>query len=477
MFAIIIIILVLISFVSIISYSILSLNHNLSVNNDSMTLDNELTLIKNTLISNARAIVSSNEYALPYGEDVAESGSHRLPTGLGIPLINHKGEYFQYCPFGVDDSTTKEQAITQNDGSSYLAATTTINDVEYATHTDPAPSFDGAAEIQAIIISKIDKAELACDDIQYNSATNTFFSKLAKVVVITKAEVRNYFRLNNLSGVQEEFTLNSTNFAATMNAINNEVSNKEFILNLEENITLTSDYSITRDFNKKSNIRFNMNGYALTGNKTISFTNVNLMISGNGTSTNSAITYPIIKLTDSNASIVNSNVGPHLVFNSKVKFSNANLYSTSTQKTFKAIDSHIVFSGTNKVIVNNSLSNESIIDLNGSEMTINDSSVLAFAARNKAPLHHIELNASTVKHFGSIGLDSSNNYKADTPIIINLGSTFYLNGGDIDLLGNDYSSIHAIVVNGDLVSGGSSSSTSNIETYVLVNETGRVILN
>lgn len=147
MFAIIIMILVLISFVSIISYSILSFNHNLSVNNDSMTLDNELTLIKNTLISNARAIVSSNVYALPYGEDIAESGSHRLPSGLGISQINHKGEYFQYCPFGVDDSTTKEQAITQNDGSSYLAATTTINNIEYATHTDPAPSFVGAAEI------------------------------------------------------------------------------------------------------------------------------------------------------------------------------------------------------------------------------------------------------------------------------------------------------------------------------------------
>lgn len=477
MFAIIIMTLVLISFVSIISYSILSFNHNLSVNNDSMALDNELTLIKQTLISHAKAIVNDDEYALPYGIDNAESGYHSLPSGLGIPLINHKGLPFQYCPYGLqDDTQTQEALITQADGSSYSVATTTINDIEYATYSDQAPSFEEAPEIQGIIISKINNDEILCDDINFNSNTNTFYSKIAKVSVITKNEVKNYFRLNNLSGITEKLTLNAENIDSTLSAINNDTSNKDYILTLDESITLTSNYEITRSFNKRNNIQLDLNGFYLTGNKSITFKNVNVLINSDSATTRTTPVYPNLIFNDSNVSVEKVNIGGITATNSNVNISNSYIYSSNTQRTFKAINSKVVFDGANKIIINNSLSNEAILDLNGSNVNFNNDSVVSFAAKRKTPLHLIELNSTDLKLFGQLSLDSSNNYRATTPILINADSRFYLNGGTIDLLASNYSVSNAIEVYGSLVSGGSSSNQSTISTYININEGAKVDL-
>lgn len=78
--------------------------------------------------------------------------------------------------------------------------------------------------------------------------------------------------------------------------------------------------------------------------------------------------------------------------------------------------------------------------------------------------------------FGQLSLDSTNQYRATTPILINADSRFYLNGGTIDLLASNYSVSNAIEVYGSLVSGGSSSNQSTISTYININEGAKVDL-
>lgn len=476
MFAIIIMIIVLISFVSIISFSIISFNHNLSINNDAMALDNELTIIKQTLISHAKPILSSTDYALPYGTDIPENGNHQLPSGLGIPLINKKGLSIQYCPYGVNDSTVKSESVTQNDGSSYNVKTTNINGVNYVTHSNPPVSLTGSPEIQGIIISKINNNEVLCDDILYNTNTGVFYSKEAKVSVITKNEISNYFRLNNLSGVQEEVSIDSSNFQDTIEMINNDLSNKEYNIIMDENITLTANYSIEREFNKKSNITINTGSYAFLGNYSLTFSNVNLLVKGTTSAPTTSSTYSRYILNDSDVSIDNTVIGGVEINSSNVKFSGSSVYSNLTQKTFKAYNSNFIFDGENKIFVNNSLTYNSILDLNSSNAMFNSGSNLTFTLMKNNPLHLIDLKNSNVKLYGKITQDVvSYNKNALKPIRINSKSNLYLNGAEIYLEGNPYSSGHSMIeVKGVLSSGGEYNNPAANRSYITINNNNNV---
>lgn len=142
MISIIILVIFLIALTSIVSYNFLSFNHNVNISNDTEALNNELLLIKQNLIANAKPIVDGEVYSLPYGINDETLNIHKLPNGLGLPLKNIKGEFFQYCPYGVVDGTTKNDTVIQNDGSSYSVALSNLGGRDYVTHSDKEPTVD-----------------------------------------------------------------------------------------------------------------------------------------------------------------------------------------------------------------------------------------------------------------------------------------------------------------------------------------------
>lgn len=463
MLATIIIVVILLSAVSVVSFNLLSLSFNINESNEATLSDSELTIIKQTIISNSKAIESESFYSLPYGSDDASNNRHLLPTEFGTPLMNVKGYYFQYCPYGIDDTTTKDTPVTESDGSFYYVKNSTLNDIDYTTHSEAAPTpTDSPDSIRAIIISKIDSSEVLCDDVLYDINSGAYYMTDAKVSVITNAEINNYFRLNNLSGVQETLELDSTSVDTVFSTIQNDVSNKEYILSMTEDISLPSSYTISKDLNKRNKITIETNGFEFNGLNTLTFENLDLFILGDGATTETTPVYAKIFLDNVNAYFDNVNTGALDIESSNAVLNDTYIYSSSSQRTFISLNSEVLFSGTSYANVNNTVSNKAILEFKSSDVTFDESSDFYFLLNNYNPKHLIELKNSNLNLYGNISQDTLSVKYPSVAIRINHGSKFYLDGGELELPGNPYSQNPSIEVEGELVSGGSTSSRSYI---------------
>lgn len=474
MISMIIMLIVFLSFASIISYSVMTMNQNLIATGSIETTNNELRNIKQVLISEAKPILSSVDYALPYGTDDSVNDRHTLPSHLNLPLKNQKGYFYQYCPYGLVDGTSKTKNITQNDGSTYSVATTEINSVDYVTHSENAHSLSGAPEVLAFILSTQSDEELNCQDVLYSSNENTFYSNNAKVVAITKSEVEQYNRLNNLSGVTDTLILTTSNFDNIFSMIENDVSNKSYEIVLERDLSLSGNYNFLRAPNKKSTIFFDLGSYELSGNLTFNMSNIDLNIKGSANDINGNVYFPQIKLTDSNAYFESSNIGGITLNNSKITIDNAFLENIGVQSNFSFFNSEINIRNNSIINYGSINSRNAALELKNSTLTIEKNSTLTINKANGTLDSLIKLENSEFDIYGSLLENNTKSTRSSKNVIlIDHRSSLYLNGGVINVKGNLSSNGEAILLKGKLSTSGESSSiratnSNNLDNLILV---------
>ncbi|EMI4513197.1 hypothetical protein V6560_000686 [Vibrio parahaemolyticus] len=361
MIAIIVMIMIFLSFSIVVSYNLMSVNHNLVISADIEQMDQELRVIKQKIIKSAIPILSSNQFALPFGQSL--SNEHRLPENLGIPLINNKGHYYQYCPYGLDDDGSSMTAkVYQNDGSFYEAETTEINGVEYAVKSNSPPVNVGAPNVAAFVISKFESAKVSCSDIKYDSDSNAFYLTTAKVLAITTDEIQAH---NELDLSDTSFSLNLDNESAStiLSVIENDTSNRSYVLMLNENVSLTQDHLINRD--SRTDISLNLNGYSLS-NQTLEFDNVDLDIYSNSLKLNPSATH--IEANNSDLRLIKVSFGGLTASNSEV-YAEDTFTNVQFAHHINLVNSRLTLSDKLQFNVSNSFT--SLFNLVGSELLVN----------------------------------------------------------------------------------------------------------
>jgi hypothetical protein len=487
MIAIIVMIMLFLGFFIIVSYNMMSVNHNLSVSSQMDTIDNELNIIKTKLIQSAKPIISSNDYALPYGEDFSASNEHRLPSNFGISLKNIKGHYYQYCPYGIDDGTATTEVVTQNDGSSYGVLNSIIDGVKYTTHSNGFTLKSGAPDIQAFIISKFEDSNVKCSDILYDHDSSTYYLTTAKVAYITKEDVANYYSLQDLSGVIEEFNVDSSNINDIFSVIENDTSNKSYEISLNANVSLASQFNIERDKTKKTDFTIDLNGHELQGDNLI-LKNVNAFIKGDSTTrTSTSGTLSGVSLVDSEISIENASIGGLVADNSNIVIENstfnANGNESNTNKSFDISNSTVLFRG-NNFLKSNIVGNENaLLNLYNSKVDIANGSIVELNRSGSAFKYMIDLNNSNLSIKGTITeKNTSKSQPKDKVVRVGSGSKLYLNGGSLNLLAKNTSGYDYIMVQGELITEGSSNiinakSQQSLHDFIVVQGGGLSLQN
>lgn len=472
MIATIIMVIIFLGFAAMITYNVMSFNHNISISNEINIMDNELKIIKQKLIADAKPIAGSGEYSLPYG--TTSVTNHNLPTHLSLAQANVKGYDFLYCPYGVVDSTIKDKTVNQNDGGSYNVKNIEVNGVEYTAYSDAPVSFSGSPEVSAFIISKFEDINFNCSDILYDNNAATYYSTDVKVVTITKDEINDYFKLNDLSGVTEELIVNNLNITETLSVLENDESNKSYEITLSENIALDRNFNIKKDLNKKNTIHFELGDYYLIGDYTFSVDNVNLSIHGNNNSTPSE-TLTSFEIINSSIGIDNATIGGLKLVNSKATLNNFHTHSSSSQETFNAVGSKIFTSGFSD-ISKNSIGSHDIVTLKDSQFT-NESGVLTIRGKNGTPSYGISLYNSYFSNYGTLDFSYTGSIPTND-IFIGNTSVAYINGGSINLSGKNSDS--GIFVSGGTLSSEGTVSNINIKTstvnHIIAIEGGSMIV-
>lgn len=470
MISIIIMIMLFISFFVVVSYNMMSVNHNLAVSSQMDTIDNELNTIKNKLIQSAKPIVSSDNYSLPYGQDIAASKEHRLPSDMGISIKNANGHYYQYCPYGIYDAdVSKTHQVSQNDGTNYGVNVQAIGSIEYVTESEFAPSYSTSPEVAAFVISKFENSVVSCSDVMYDVNSAVYYLTNAKVETITKNDINNYYSTKDLSGVTEMLSLDSSNADAVFSILENDVSNKSYKIDLAENISMSSNYSIKKRKSNRSDIAINLNGYTIRGSKDLEFKNVDLDVySGSKATDSSALANFIVE--DSDISLENAQVGALTANNSNVIMEDSEVFATNAT-SFEIINSDVVVRGNSKIVANLTTVTNAAMHLNGSHLFVEDAATLTLEHQNKNPNYMIGLYSSKLEIYGTINETTSTSKKVgDNPVYIDKNSELYLNSGKLELLGKGVaksSNYPFIYLSGTLSSGGSNSRINAISTAYL----------
>ncbi len=474
MISMIIMVIVFLGFASIISYSVMTMNQNLIVTGNIETTNNELKTIKQMLISDAKPIESSDDYSLAYGSDDVSNNRHTLPTHLNIPLKNIEGFFYQYCPYAIVDGTNKLDTISQNGGGSYLVSTKEINSISYVTHSEQAHSLVGAPDVLGFILSATSDVELDCRDVFYDVNIGTFYADDAKVSAITKTEVQQYNKLNNLSGVTESLTISSSNYSDVFGMIENDVSNKSYDITLSNNVSVSGNYNFNRKPNKQTVISFDLNGHRLSGNSSFSMQNISFDMVGNNSGFAGDGYFPRIELTDSKGYFNSAIAGSLTVNNSDVILDNTSIESAGAQPNFKIFNSSVAIRN-NSFFLNGSIANkDAVLELEKSELVIEDGATLDIIKKKGTFDYLIKLSDSTVSNFGTIKEnDTISITTSDNSIFIDGSSEFYLYDGLLEVKGNLSSNGNAIIVKGALITEGDSNviratSGSNLENLILV---------
>lgn len=456
MIATILMVIVFLSFSAMVAYNVMSFNHNITVSNDITMMDNELNIIKQKLIADAKPIISSDEYALAYG--VENGNNHELPSHLSLPVQNIKGFDFLYCPYGFVDSTVKNETVTQNDSSAYNVKNISINGQKYTAYSDSAVTFSEAPEVNAFIVSKLNQVDFNCSDIKYDINSALYYSQDVKIKTITKDEVSNYFRFNDLSGRTEELTVDNLNITETLSLIENDESNKSYEIVLSESVDIDRDFNFKREANKKSNIHFELSNYKLKNSHTFEIENISLSIKGTSNGTSSSSLFDI-EANNSNINIKNATVGGIDAFNTNISIEDATISSNSTQKTLHLIDSKISALGNNKIIKNSSGS-ANVIELKDSSFVL-AKGLLEYGSTGFQPQNGIALYNSQFSIYGNTKSNYTTNPNSD--IFVSNGSTLYLNGANVVMEGQLNGSEGAINISGGKIASSGSPSTINIE--------------
>ena len=472
MIATIIMVIMFLGFAAMITFNVMSFNHNISVSSEINIMDNELKIIKQKLIVDAKPIAGSDEYALPYG--TTSTTNHNLPTHLSLAQTNFKGYDFLYCPYGVVDSTIKDKTVNQNNGGSYNVKNIDVNGVEYTAYSDAPVSFSGSPEVNAFIVSKFEDIDFNCSDILYDTNAATYYSKEVKVVTITKDEINDYFKLNDLSGVKEELSVNNLNITETLSVLENDESNKSYEITLSENVSLDRTFNIKKDLNKKNTIHFELGNYHLTGDHTFSVENANLSIQGNNNNTPSE-TLAKIKVINSLINIDNATIGGLELVNATAKLSDFNIHSGDSQKTFNAIGSKIFTSGFSDISKDSNGSHD-VVTLKDSKFT-NESGVLTIRGKNGSPNYGVALYNSNLSNYGTLDFTYTGGIPTND-IFIGNTSVVYVNGGTVNLSGKNSDS--GIFVSGGTLSSEGSISNINIKAsnvdHIIAIEGGSMIV-
>lgn len=472
MIATIIMVIIFLGFAAMITYNVMSFNHNISVSSEINIMDNELKIIKQKLIVDAKPIAGSGEYALPYGTTSATN--HNLPTHLSLAQTNVKGYDFLYCPYGVVDSTIKDKTVNQNDGSSYNVKNIDVNGVEYTAYSDAPVSFSGSPEVSAFIVSKFENMNFNCSDILYDTNAATYYSTDVKVVTITKDEINDYFKLNDLSGVTEELSVNNLNITETLSVLENDESNKSYEITLSEDVALDRTFNIKKDLNKKNTIHFELGNYHLTGDYTFSVENANLSIQGNNNSTPSE-TLAKIEVVNSLINVDNATIGGLELVNATANLSDFHIHSGDSQKTFNAIGSKIFTSGFSDISKDSNGSHD-VVTLKDSQFT-NESGVLTIRGKNGSPNYGVALYNSNLSNYGTLDFSYTGGIPTNDFFIGNT-SVVYVNGGTVNLSGKNSDS--GIFISGGTLSSEGSTSNINIKAsnvdHIIAIEGGSMIV-
>ncbi len=466
MIAIIIMVIMLISFTSIISYNLLSFNHNITLNNETEIVKEELVMIKKSLIVNAKAITENGIYALPYGINDATENIHRLPENIGVPLKNIKGYYFQYCPFGINDETPKNSSVITNPSGSYNVNTTTFDGREYVTHSDPAPNENITNDnliISALIISKFDDLQVNCTDVEYDENSNKYYLLNAKVETVSLGDIKNHYLFSDLSGQTDNYDVGSENASEIFNTLSNDVSNKTYQINLTEDISLNGVYDIHKIPAKSSNVIISTNGNNILGNGTLNFSNTNIYMLGNGA--DSTITSELVGLNVENSSITieKANFGGIVSNNSDIIIEDSAIITNNSQRALSIYDSRLKIKGDVFAIGNDDNNDSSFVELSKSDMVINKNAHLKLRIDYKGQYYLFDLKKSNLFVSGNITeLDSSKHSR--TTFFIGAGSQMHLDGANISTKGQGYSggSLYEYEVEGLLSAGSKTTPYSTI---------------
>lgn len=435
MIAIIVMIMIFLGFFIVVSYNLMSVNHNLVVASDVEAMDQELKIIKKKIIKSAIPILSSNQFALPFGQSL--SNEHRLPENLGIPLLNNKGYYYQYCPYAVDDGSSMTSKVYQNDGSFYAAETTEINGVEYAVKSDSPPVNLGAPSIAAFVISKFENATVSCSDIKYDSDLNAFYLTTAKVMAITTDEVQAHNELD-LSDTSLSLNLDNDSASTILSVIENDTSNRSYVLTLNEDVFLSKDYLITRD--TRTDISVNLNGYSLS-NQTLDFDNVDLDIYSNSLKLNTNATH-----FEAN----NSDLRFKKVSFGGLKASNSEIYAEDTftnvhfANHINLLNSRMNLSDKLQFNVSNTFN--AMFNLVGSELLIN-ADIKEKTASSKGDTI-IEIDSGSSVHMSNGSLTIYNAMSSGSNIVDVKGEFTTSNSGNTFTMSNTANVKHIINVDG-----------------------------
>lgn len=396
MISIIVMVMIFLSFAVVVSYNIMTVNHNLVVSTELNTIDQELKLIKHKLIRSAIPIVSRDEYALPAGDDYVNE--HRLPSNIGIPLKNSKGYFFQYCPYGISDSSIKTEKISQNDGSSYSVLTTEISGLKYATYTQPAPLNDNAPDVAAFVISKFESSVVNCSDIKYDVNADSFYLTNAKVATITKDAIELY-NSSDLSTKNLSVIVDNDSAQTIFDTISNDQSNRNYSLKLESDVNLLKDVEIEK--NARSNIIINLNGHSLSS-KTIAFTNVHLDLYSKSLKANNIATH--LELSNSDVNLSKVSFGGLYVKDSEV-YINDSYTNVIYQNHIDVINSKVNIQKIFKFSTSQSFN--SLFNLVGSELLVNGDIQEDNAKRVGKHLILVDSGSSVHIHDSEISLTKS----------------------------------------------------------------------
>lgn len=435
---------VFLSFSTVMTYSIMSLNQNEIIYNEIQIQDKELKLIKNKLIYQAVPLISENEFALPFGQESIVEGKHLLPTTINTPLTNRMGFYYQYCPFGSYKVDASQSVVSMGSSKTYDVDLISINEKPFVSYSNLI-GYEGVA---AFIISYNEEDTVAnCDEIMYDENLNVYYLLNGKVETIYQDEIATFNELTDMSGVKLLLSVNQSNHEDMLDLISNDKSNKNYIVKLEDDVLIENNYHIQREHYNNVTVKFDFNGHMLAGEYNIEFNNVDAFLenSFDSKSSNKSVSYSFI---DSNSTINASKIGSVYLDNSNLIFENNVVLDSGGDSQFNnifhSINSDVVFR--DQVVFNSDNQSTSFIYLVNSELFSNDADLL-FDGNTSNYAMNIDYGSIfttintdiTLKDINDKGVRLSGVWNTDGTISTisvedsNLSNLFYADGGELSL--------------------------------------------
>lgn len=360
--SIIIMMIVFMSFATIVSYSVMSLNHTVVVSSEVSQQSSEMKMTKNVLITKGKPISERGIYSLPLG--VTGDNYHTLPDSFGFPLRNKDGRNYLYCPYGIYDESSSDETVVLSTGS-YNADVVSVGGIDYVTYTSKVVF----PEIKAFIISPDVDEGVDCSDVMYDENSSVYYATNGKVEWITNNEMHNYFITNNLSSETEHLTVSSENQNEILNLVANDTSNKNYSLTFVDNLSV-SMVDIERNKSKTSNIHFNLGTNAIVGNTQLNFLNVNIVIDANNIENVISDNNAVLNLKNSTLTVNNAQIPKINAINSDIDFNDDVTVNSSgsniTTSTINLLNSNLTTWG-NLVLENKDNSHDSFLTLTNSE--------------------------------------------------------------------------------------------------------------